>query len=357
MHLTLLAPELIWPEPGDTQTLGDLPVPSFAWLDGHAAFLRSTPVSFEKSLLEIFALPDAGTANFRRLGETPGQTQGVGSLEDAGYWLCADPVHLRFHQERIVLADAGAFDLDDDEAHTLIAALNGTFSDIGSFHFGTARRWYLRLNAAVDHLAKPLSAVAGRRMDGELDDKTSPLHRWLNEVQMFLHLHPINEARATAGKPAINSLWLWGNGPAGTFTPQSETLPDAVFSADPLARGLARAAGIVPKDCPATPATVLNGGARRPLVVLDQLLPTVLYENPDEWRRCFMALEAEWFSVLRGQLGKTLKNLVIIAPTIYGRLHWQISAGSRWKFWKSGRGPQQIAQALADSGQSQPQGL
>jgi hypothetical protein len=32
----------------------------------------------------------------------------------SGHWLCADPVHLRFHQERIILADAGAFELDDE---------------------------------------------------------------------------------------------------------------------------------------------------------------------------------------------------------------------------------------------------
>ena len=336
MRLTLLVPELIWPEPGDTQTLADLAAPAFRWLDGHADLARSTAISWEKSLLEQFAVADAGSAAFRRLGED-------GSAPDDGHWLCADPVHLRFHHERIVLADAGAFDIDAAEAEALVGALNSEFADIGVFHAATPRRWYLRLHAAVDHVAAPLSAVAGRRMDSDLSDKTSPLHRWLNEVQMFLHLHPVNAARAAAGKPAINSLWLWGNGPA----PTPAAGPDAVFADDPLARGLARAAGITAQALPAKAGAVLDSGAQRPLVVIDTLLPNVLYENPEGWRQAFARLDTEWLAPIHGRLGKTVKNLVVVAPTIYGRLHWTLAAGARWKFWKSGRTPQQVAQALA----------
>lgn len=343
MRLTLLVPELIWPEPGDTQTLAGLAAPGFRRLDGRASFLRSTAVSLEKSLLEQFAVADAGIAALRRLGEN-------GAQAEDGYWLCADPVHLRFHHERIVLADAGAFDLDDDEAATLIAALNAEFSDIGEFRAGSARRWYLRLTEPVAHVAAPLSAVAGRRMDGELDDKTSPLHRWLNEVQMFLHLHPVNAARTAVGKPAVNSLWLWGNGP----DVQPADAHDALFGDDPLAVGLARAAGIPARPRPAAADEVLAGGGQNPLVVLDQLLPTVLYEDPDGWRTAFERLDADWLAPLCGRPGKKLKNLTVIAPTIYGQLRWTLSAGQRWKFWQTGRTPAQVALALAGPERGKP---
>jgi hypothetical protein len=345
VRLTLLVPELIWPEPGDQMTLGKLPTPGFEWLDGHAIFLRSTRISQEKALLDLFGLPDGSAAAFRRQGEADA---GIASpAPDDALWLCADPVHLRFHHERIVLADAGAFEIDDGEATALITSLNATFADIGVFHAATARRWYLRLNTAVDHVAEPLSAVAGRRMDSELADKTSPLHRWLNEVQMFLHLHPVNEQRAAQGKPAINSLWLWGAGTAG----QAAGSADALFADDPLAIGLGRAAGIAVQPRPASLADVLDSGTQTALVVLDQLLPTILYENPENWRQTFADLENHWFAPLRAQLsknlGKTVNNLDIVAPTIYGRLQWTISGGERWKFWKKGRSPAVIANALA----------
>ncbi|WP_051295384.1 hypothetical protein [Azonexus hydrophilus] len=336
MRLTLLVPELIWPEPGDPLTLDKLPAPGFEWLDGHAVFRRSAPVSLEQSLVELFGVPAGGPAAFRRLGE-------AGAVAEDGHWLCADPVHLRFHHERIVLADAGAFDVDETEAQALVAALNAEFADIGVFHAATARRWYLRLHQPAEHVAAPLSAVAGRRMDSDLSDKTSPLHRWLNEVQMFLHLHPVNAARAGAGKPAINSLWLWGAGTAG----QPAAAFDALFADDTLAVGLGRAACLAVHGRPENLGEVLAAKVQAPLVVLDQLLPTILYENPEGWRQAFTDLDSHWFAPLRAQQGKTVHQLDIVAPTIYGRLQWTITGGERWKFWKKGRSPAAIANALA----------
>ncbi len=47
-----------------------------------------------------------------------------------------------FDHERIILADAGAFDLDDDEARSLAGALNETFADVGVLPLSpTSRRW------------------------------------------------------------------------------------------------------------------------------------------------------------------------------------------------------------------------
>ena len=364
MRLTLLVPELLWPEPGDTLTLGNLPTPGFAWLDGHANFLRSTPLSQENALLALAGQPAGSAAYFRQLGEAA--VPELGSLSnslpsnDDGRWLCADPVHLRFHHERSVPPDAGPCEIPDPEPAALIAAPNTTFPDIGVFHAATPRRWYLHLNTAVDHLAEPISAVAGRRMDSELADKTSPLHRWLNEVQMFLHLHPINEQRAAEGKPAINSLWLWGAAaPLGkdAALPSAES-PDAIFSRDPLALGLALGQNQAGRSCralplPASPSAsasldaLLSSEAKQALVVLDTLLPTVLYENPEGWRQAWAALEADWFVPCCGQLGKKIKNLDIVAPTIYGCLQWSVSSGERWKFWKKGRPLAEIANALA----------
>ena len=38
MRLTLLVPELIWPEPNDQLTLGKLSLPGFEWLAARAGF-------------------------------------------------------------------------------------------------------------------------------------------------------------------------------------------------------------------------------------------------------------------------------------------------------------------------------
>jgi hypothetical protein len=65
----------------------------------------------------------------------------------------------------------------------------------------------------------------------------APWTALLTEIQMALHEHPVNEARELA----VNSVWLWGAG----VLPESAAGPWRSVSADdPLARGLARVAGM-----------------------------------------------------------------------------------------------------------------
>ncbi|NJD25329.1 MAG: hypothetical protein FIB06_07965 [Betaproteobacteria bacterium] len=333
MHLTLLVPELVWPEPADAFTLGKLPLPGLEWLLARAVAERAPARPYEAALAGTFGVAGALGA-LRLLGEGEEAAR-------SGHWLCADPVHLRFHHERIILADAGAFDLDRAEADALAAALNAEFADVGTFHVGDARRWYLRLHDAVDHPVPPLSAVAGRRVDGALS--ALPLARWLNEVQMFLHGQPANVERAAAGQPAVNSLWLWGGGtlpaPASTFT--------SVFGGGPLAAGLARASGMAHAAAPDSLAELPATAGERPLVVLDALLPRVIYEDGDGWRTAHNRLDETWFVPLKNALGRRVDRASLIAPTIYGEIHYTVGSGERWKFWKRARPLADTAKELA----------
>ena len=337
VHLTLLVPELIWPEPADQHALGNLAAPGLEWLLARARSERRDRRPFETALADGFGLTAPPFGALRLLGE------GVDEAR-SGHWLCADPVHLRFHQERIVLADASAFDVDEDAAQGLVAALNAEFGDVGQFHAASAGRWYLRLNVAVDHPVEPISAVAGRRVDGELKGSALPLTRWLNEVQMFLHGHPLNERREAAGQPAINSLWLWGGGalPASIAPAIS-----AAFTAHPLAAGLARAAGTALHSRPAGLADLPPDAGKRPLVVLDQLLPSVAHEDSEGWRGSFGQIDAGWFAPLKKSLGNRVDRISLIAPTVYGELHYTLTAGDRWKLWKSGQPLAETARELA----------
>lgn len=350
MRLTLLVPELIWPEPADQLTLGKLDTPGLAWLLAHAAYSRQPRRPFETALAGQFHLENGAYGALRLLGESHGES----AVE--GHWLCADPVHLRFHQERIILADAGAFELEADEAQLIVSALNAEFADVGEFHIATARRWYLRLNtlpeghfleAAVDDAIRPISAVAGRRVDSEISEKNAALTRWLNEIQMFLHGHPLNERRQAAGKPVINSLWLWGGGRLARTGHSDFT---GAWSDNPLATGLARAAGLPVHPLPTGLADILRlaSPGTRQLAVLDNLLPPVLYEDSEGWRESMLALEANWFAPLRAALGRQIKTLTIVAPTIYGELNYTLQANDRWKFWRKSRPLSAIANELAE---------
>jgi hypothetical protein len=346
MQLTLLIPELIWPEPDDRDTLDDFDCPALNTLLARSRRTRRQSQSLEATLADAFGLPEgAPYAAFRLLGEP--ETR-IAPAND--YWIAADPVHLRFHQERLILADSGSFGISLAEAQALADALTTQLSDVGRFHVATAERWYLQLaeSAGLDAAAlsgldvPPLSAVAGRRIERLLPEtaQARELRKLLNEAQMILHTHATNQQRENEGKLPINSLWLWG---VGSLPPRSASNFDAVWSSNPLALGLARAAGVPTHPLPLDAATVFAHAAEQTshLVVLDELLGPAQYENGEAYRAGITGLESRWFAPLRTALATgRIEQLRIEASTAYATLAWESRRRDQWKLW---RRPQPLA--------------
>ncbi len=349
MHLTAIVPELIWPEPDDRATLDALVCPALSALLARSHLQRQPAQSFEATLGDVGGLP-AGSAYaaLRVLGE-----KNLVAAPDAS-WLCADPVHLRLHQEQLILADGGSLMIALDEAQAIIDELNRQFADSGSFHLGAAERWYLQLPAkhtVSDFAVLPLSVVAGRRVEQHLPANADL--RWLrcllNEIQMVLHNHPVNQNREECGQPTINSLWLWGGGPLPA--PVSGNIGQ-MCSDLPLVRGLARHQSIPCQPLPAHADALLAAAApgSRLLLVLDALQTSVQYEDADAYRQILHDLETRWFAPLRqALLARRLHSLRLIAPTAYACLHWYSRPQDQWRFWRRSSSLSTIAQTLAQS--------
>jgi hypothetical protein len=352
MQLSLLVPELIWPEPDDRDTLDGLACPALETLFARSRLGRQPPQSLEATLSDAFGHAQAAPyAAFRLLGES-----GIDVEAGDQCWVAADPVHLRFHQEHLILADSGSFGIALDEAQALAGSLSMHLADVGRFHVATAERWYLQLAdtlLADGFDSPPLSAVAGRSIEGLLAETSQArsLRKLLNEIQMLMHAHPINQLRENAGRLPINSLWLWG---AGSLPPRTDSdAPcrfDGVWSSDPLALGLARAAGVPTHRVPVEAATLLEHAAADTshLVVLDDLLGPVHYENGEHYRGAVAALEKRWFAPLHAALsaGK-IRQLRIEASTAYALLAWECRRSDLWKVWRRPQPLAGIARGLA----------
>lgn len=131
------------------------------------------------------------------------------------YWLRADPVHLHVGMRGMTLLDSRHIGLTADEAHALAATLAPTFTDAGwRLHATQTDRWYISPNQAIRLSTTPLDQVSTRLMNSSLPTGQSAPHlmRLLNDVQVLLHDHPINQAREARGLHPVNSLWLWGGG-------------------------------------------------------------------------------------------------------------------------------------------------
>jgi hypothetical protein len=251
---------------------------------------RMAPVSPEAWLFGRFGVPrqrDWPVAPYTLLAD--------GGAPERHYWMRADPVHLRVSRDSLSLADS-AFDVSRAESEALVETLNRHFGPAMLFYPVRPARWYVRLEKAPDMQTTPPAAARGLAIDESLPSGPDAMrfHVLMNEAQMLLHEHPVNAGREARGEPALNSIWFWGGGviDAAKDRPFSTVVGD-----DPLARGLALAAGIparaLPKDADSVLAALGNEGLV--LVVLDAPREAQLLE-----RRT--ALEHDWFVPLLAAL-------------------------------------------------------
>jgi hypothetical protein len=93
-----------------------------------------------------------------------------------------------------------------------------------------------------------------------------------SEIEMWLHEHPLNQARARARLPAVSTLWLWGGGvplaASAAPVPRGHAT-SVVFSDDPFVVGLSRLAGVPCTPGPRSLTAVLAAQTRRAIVTLE----------------------------------------------------------------------------------------
>lgn len=182
-------------------------------------------------LASLFGLEGLAVAPFMRLAD--------GGAADTDYWLRADPVHLAPDRDQLVLMPPAVLEATREETQALAKAFDATYAGEGwHLEFPHPEHGYLKAPKPLDVLTHdpepfvggPVLAAMPTGPDGQ------SLKQLMNETQMLFHTHPVNSAREDAGRPTINSLWLWDGGvlPAAT-----DKAPARVVGSLSLLRGLA----------------------------------------------------------------------------------------------------------------------
>jgi len=167
-------------------------------------------------------------------------------------------------------------------------------------------------------------------------------------MEMWLHNHPLNEARAGRGESPVSTLWLWGGGPSlevkedpalpmndptSGVQPVSTAQPVSgiAFGSDPYLAGLCRLSGM--------PLRPLTGrltdlseysDLERVAFVVD--MTSLLHANP-HWRmlEALASIDSDFIQPALAALNRgAVDNLVVVANDM--ELH--IRRRDRLKLWR-----------------------
>lgn len=130
-------------------------------------------------------------------------------------WGLLSPTYWHLGTERVALTDPVDLQLDEAASRGLFDAVATLFGGDGwQLHWGAATRWYAVHDSLAQLPTASLDRVVGRNVDLWLGEHAAArlVRRLQAEVQMLLHTHPINEARASARLAPVNSFWLSGTG-------------------------------------------------------------------------------------------------------------------------------------------------
>jgi hypothetical protein len=168
----------------------------------------------------------------------------AGDAGDAS-WLSADPAWVQPDMSGARLLACGQLQLSPEEAAALAEPLKPMFHDAGlALEISSPDRWHVRLppQTELPDFDVPEQAL-GEDLYGHLPSGPEG-RRWrvlLNEVQVLLHQHPLNEQRRARGLPPVNSVWFWGG---GALPAHLATSLAGVIGEDLLLCALAKRAGI-----------------------------------------------------------------------------------------------------------------
>ena len=191
---------------------------------------------------------------------------------------------------RKTILDHSSGEISTGDADILMDAIRAEFnSDTFQFYTGTSYRHILvwkggrvcRLEPPHDHLGK----VIGPFLPQE------PILRDMMERSFdILNHHPLNLARAAAGKNKANSLWFWGAGtkPRVQNFYEKTGLRGAMISAVDLLKGIAVGAGMQVMEVPGATGSIDTNYEGKAQAAIDALLKGgcdfayIHVEAPDE---------------------------------------------------------------------------
>lgn len=194
------------------------------------AFEQALAAAFMQHVPDMGALPAADYQYPIDTGESAPE-----------HCVCMELIHFQADKDNARLLPQLALDISDDECEQLLSSLTQLIAEDGLSVFRAASgRCYLTGMPTHALDTWPAHAVANGKIANYLPRQSDAgdWRRFLTEVQMLFHAHPVNTLRAEQRKLPINGMWFWGGIKGTQLTPVTGY---ALFADDAYSRGFCAA--------------------------------------------------------------------------------------------------------------------
>lgn len=291
------------------------------WLGGRGRLVSGEPRAWRDWLLE----PVGGTDLLARCPAGP-----VLALANAvtapgpGCWCVAQPVHFAAGLDHLRLAPLAQATLTEEDASTLGALVNSHFSTgeltVAAFVEGA---WLLRFDRPIDCSTQPPDAAVGRNVRDFMPAGRdgARIRSLMNEIQMLLHEHPVNQRRERARLLPVNGWWLWGFGDGVADAPGGGVNRWRLHSDDRWLRALGQALGSDSGDITTVGSDAPRGDT---LIALSQPPAARVEES-------LASVDAGLLSMLASSVrAGRMQSLVLLAGSATLHIDWS----ARFRFWR-----------------------
>ena len=135
-------------------------------------------------------------------------------------WMRLTPVHWAAARDHVNLHELDGDSMDVSDWRHIAQTVTPWLNELGWEVFVLAHQAYIRIASNFDYRAPSLTLAQSDILERFLP-QGADLKTWqtlLTELQMLLHSHPVNAARAQRGTPPINSFWLDQTAQAAQFS-------------------------------------------------------------------------------------------------------------------------------------------
>jgi hypothetical protein len=291
------------------------------WLGGRGRMVSGEPRPWREWLLE--PVGGADLLSHWPAGPALALENGL-TAAGPGTWCVAQPVHFATGLDHLRLAPLAQAALTDDDASALSALVSSHFATdeltVAAFVQGA---WLLRFARSIDCSTQPPDAVVGHNVHDfmPVGRDGSRIRSLMNEIQMLLHEHPVNQRRERSRRLPVNGWWLWGFGDGVADAPGAGINRWRLHSDDRWLRALGHALGSDAGDITTVGNETLRGDA---YIALSQPPAQRVEES-------LASVDAGLLSTLASNVrAGRMQSLALLV----GNATLHIDSSARFRFWR-----------------------